>query len=70
LDQGDQLGRVQWSAVNIIGSYVKFDSVSIFILSRRHNPLVLRFLSLCTTMSGRNHVSGRIRYPPTSLHAS
>lgn len=30
-DQGDELGRVQWSAVNIIGSYVKFDSVGGFI---------------------------------------
>jgi hypothetical protein len=30
-DQGNALGRVQWSAVNIIGSYVKFDSVRGFI---------------------------------------
>lgn len=28
LDQGDEIGRVQWSAINIIGHFVSFDNVS------------------------------------------
>lgn len=38
-NQGNELGRVQWSAINIILSYVKFDSVGKPTLQRRHQPL-------------------------------
>lgn len=38
-DQSDELGRVQWSALHIIGSFLTFDNVSNFMHSRHQNLL-------------------------------
>lgn len=67
-DQGDELGRVQWSAVNIIGSYVKFDSVGRFSPFKASQPTSTAGPALRTTMLGCNDVSGKIRPRPPSRY--
>lgn len=58
LDQGDELGRTQWSAVSIIGSYLKFDAVSKPIRFRHQRPLRTQTGSSSPRIQGSHSASG------------
>lgn len=56
-DQSDELGRVQWSALHIIGSFLTFDNVGDFVHLRHQKLLELQRMGHSPRMLGRRGLS-------------